>query len=154
MRLLVAVTIAAALAAGGCMGGGGGDSDGDATLATFIARADVICGNSQLEISRIPRPTTVIELSTYLERALPIARKQLNQLKDLELPADEGERAQVERLLSLLENELSLNEDVQEAAERRDEGAATAGLNEAAALSAEAGRLSDELGFALCARRA
>ncbi len=139
-------------ATAGCMGGG--DEEG-VSRDDYVARADGVCGTYQVRLSRIPRPVTSepSELGVYLERALPVAREQFEELEDLPRPAgDDGER--VDRLLDALERELELNEAAQEAASGGDRAALDSALQEGAAVSAEAGQLAEQLGFVVCARRA
>jgi len=151
MRRLALLLVIAFVAAG-CMGG---DEEGVST-ADYIAKADGVCGAHQVRLSRIPRPTTSepAELGIFLERALPIAREQLDELQDLPKPSNEDDRARIDRLLTLLEQELELNEAAQEAAQGGDAQAANGALQEGAPLSAEANQLAEELGFIVCARRA
>jgi hypothetical protein len=148
-RLLVLIVIA--LATAGCMG-----DDEAVSRDDYIAKADGICGTYQIRLSRIPRPVTAspAELGSYLERALPIAREQLEKLKELERPSDETDRQDVERLLVLLEQELDLNDAAQKAAAAGDRASLDSNLQQGAALAAEANQLSEQVGFVVCARNA
>ena len=139
------------LAAAGC---GGGD-DESVSREDYIARADGVCGTYQVRLSRIPRPATAAptELGTFLERALPIAREQNEELDDLPKPNDESARDQVEQLLALLDQELDFNEAALEAAQGGDQAALDSALQQGAAVSAEAGQLAEQFGFVVCARR-
>lgn len=150
LRLALLLTLA--LVAAGCMGG---DEEGVST-SDYVARADGVCGDYQVRLTRIPRPVTAepAELGLFLERALPIAREQLGKLQDLPKPNEEEGRAQIDKLLTLLEQELELNETAQEAAAGGDTAAASNALQQGAALSAEANQVAEALGFVVCARRA
>ena len=147
--LRVALLVVVALAAAGCMGGDEGVSTED-----YIARADTVCGDHQVQLSRIPRPVTADprELATYLERALPIAREQFEQLEEIPKPDSDDDRAQLEQLLGFLGQELEVNEAAQEAAAAGNRDMLTNQLQQGAAYSAEAGRLAEQLGFSVCAR--
>jgi hypothetical protein len=150
MRRFAALVVLS-LAAAGCMGG---DDDG-VSREDYIAKADGVCGTYQVRLSRIPRPVTAepTELSAYLERALPIAREQHEELADL--PRPEGDdRDQIDQLLALLEQELDFNEAAQNAASEGDRARLDSQLQQGAAVSAEAGQLAEQLGFVVCARRA
>jgi hypothetical protein len=144
--------IVIALATAGCMGG----DDEAVSRDDYIAKADVICGDYQVRLSRIPRPVTAspVELGSYLERALPIAREQLEKLKELDRPSDETDRQDVDRLLVLLEQELDLNDAAQRAAAAGNRASLDSNLQQGAALAAEANQLSEQLGFVVCARNA
>jgi hypothetical protein len=150
--LRLSLLLVLAFVAAGCMGG---KEDGVST-EDYVARADGVCGDYQVRLSRIPRPVTAepAELGTFLERALPIAREQLDELQELPKPSNEDDRERVDRLLGLLEQELELNEAAQEAAAGGDAQAANVSLQQGAPLSAEANQLAEELGFVVCARRA
>jgi hypothetical protein len=148
-RLAVLGLLMFALA--GCMG-----EDEAVSRADYVAKADGVCGTYQVRLSRIPRPLTAepAELGVFLERALPIAREQNEKLADLEKPSDEETREQVDQLLALLEQEIDFNDAAQEAASSGDRAALDSALQQAAAVSAEAGQIAEQLGFVVCARRA
>jgi hypothetical protein len=151
MRRLALLALVA-LAAGGCMGDDGGEGG---SLEDYVAKADGVCGTYQVRLSRVPRPASADpqELGSYLERALPIAREQHEELSKLDTPAGEdGE--QIDQLLVLLDQELDFNEAAQEAASSGDRPALDSALSQGAAVSAEAGQLAEQLGFVVCARRA
>ncbi len=150
MRRFAALALVS-LAAAGCMGG----DDESVSRDDYLAKADGICSTYQVRLSRILRPLTADprELGTYLERALPIAHEQHEKLLDLPKP-DGGDRDEIDRLLALLEQELDFNEAAQKAASGGDEAALNLQLAQGGAVSAEAARLSEQLGFVVCARRA
>jgi hypothetical protein len=146
-----AALVFVSLVAAGCMGGG----DEGVSREDYVAKADGVCGTYQVRLSRIPRPVTAepAELGAYLERALPIAREQHEELTDL--PRPEGDdRDQIDQLLGLLEQELDFNEAAQRAAGEGDRATLDSQLQQGAAVSAEAGQLAEQLGFVVCARRA
>jgi hypothetical protein len=122
----------------------------------YVAKADGVCGTYQVRLSRIPRPVTAdpAALGVYLERALPIAREQNEKLADLPKPSDQETRDQVEQLLALLAQEIDFNDAAQKAASAGDRIALDNALQQGAAVSAEAGQLSEQIGFVVCARGA
>jgi hypothetical protein len=145
------VVILLSLAAAGCMG-----DDEAVSREDYVAKADGVCGDYQVRLSRIPRPATADpgELGLFLERALPIAREQNEKLAELEKPSDDETRAQVEQMLDLLEQEIDFNDAAQEAASAGDRAALDSALQQGTAVSAEAGQIAEQLGFVVCARRA
>jgi hypothetical protein len=151
VRRLVLLLLVALVAAG-CMGG----DDEAVSRSDYLAKADGVCGEYQVRLSRIPRPVTAdpAELGAFLERALPIAREQNEKLAEVPKPSDELTRDQVDRLLVLLDQELELNEAAQRAASSGDRAALDTALQQGAAVSAEAGQLAEQIGFVVCARRA
>jgi hypothetical protein len=140
-----------ALLAAGCMGG-----DEEVSRDDYLARADGVCGTYQVRLSRIPRPVTAepAELGAYLDRALPIAREQNEELAKLPKPSDEETRGQVEQLLSLLDQEIDFNTAAKDAALAGQRAELDSALQQAAVVSAEAGQIAEQLGFVVCARRA
>jgi hypothetical protein len=150
VRRLAALGLVSLVAAG-CMG----DDGGSVSREDYIARADGVCGTYQVRLGRLPRPVTgdPAQLDLYLERALPIAREQHEKLSELERPSGEdGEK--VEELLALLDQELDANSAAQEAANAGDQAGLESALGQGNAFSVEAGRIAEELGFVVCARRA
>jgi hypothetical protein len=152
MRRLLALALLV-LATAGCMGDDGGNGG---SREYYVAKADGICGDYQVRLSRVPRPRSgdPAELATYLDRALPIAREQLDKLKDVPKPEGETDQQDIERLFSLLEQELDLNEAAQKAAAAGDTAAVQSNLQQAAPISAQSNQLAEQLGFVVCARRA
>ena len=150
MRRFVALVLLS-LTVAGCMG-----DDEAVSREDYIAKADGVCGTYQVRLSRIPRPVTSepAELSVFLERALPIAREQNEELADLARPSDEETRDQVDQLLALLQQEIDFNDAAQKAARSGDRAALDNALQQAAVVSAEAGQIAEQIGFVVCARRA
>jgi hypothetical protein len=150
VRRLTVLALFALLAAG-CMGG-----DEEVSRDDYLARADGVCGTYQVRLSRLPRPVTAepAELGAYLDRALPIAREQNEELGKLPKPSDDETRGQVEQLLSLLDQELDFNTAAKDAALAGQRAELDSALQQAAVVSAEAGQIAEQLGFVVCARRA
>ena len=148
MRRL-AVLLLLSFAAAGCMG------DDEVSREDYIAKADELCGTYQVRLSQLPRPATGSpqELGTFLDRALPIAREQTEKLGDLDKPSDGELRDQVDQLLALLDQELDFNSAARDAAKAGDQAALNSALQQAGAVSAEAGGLAEQVGFLVCARR-
>jgi len=148
----LAVLLVLSLATVGCMGG----DDEAVSREDYVAKADGVCGDYQVRLSRIPRPATAdaTELGLFLERALPIAREQNEKLAELEKPSDDETRAQVEQMLALLDQEIDFNDAAQKAARAGDRAALDNALQQGTAVSAEAGQIAEQLGFVVCARRA
>jgi hypothetical protein len=120
----------------------------------YVAKADEVCGTYQVRLSRIPRPVTAdaAALGSYLGRALPIAREQLAELEKVTKPSDDDVRQQVNQFLALLAQELDLNGAAEKAADAGDRNALDSDLRQGTAVSAEAGRLAEQIGFVVCAR--
>jgi hypothetical protein len=145
----VAVLLLLSFAAVGCMG------DDEVSREDYITKADELCGTYQVRLSQLPRPATAApqELGAFLDRALPIAREQTEKLGDLAKPSNGELRDQVDQLLALLDQELDFNEQARDAAKSGDQAALNNALQQAGAVSAEAGGLAEQVGFLVCARR-
>ena len=129
----------------GC-GGGDGESE-----ESFVDQADVVCSEAEQEISQLPQPqdpTDPLQLATFLERAVPAARSQVAELKQLERP--EEQRAQINELLAALDAEVDAAERMLAAAKREDREAIQQILGESGFASAQAKRAAGELELAVC----
>ncbi len=97
---------------------------GDSGKAEFIRQADGICARYERQISLIPQPQTFLrDFAVFMRRAVPIARRQNQELRRLKAPEDDD--ADFQRMLKLLDEQL----DIWEAA-----------------------RIAREIGFFSCAR--
>ena len=145
MRLVVAcVALLVVLGFPGCEEDGG-------SKASFVDQADVVCSEAEQEISQLPPPqdpTDPLQLAGFLERAVPVAQKQNEELKKLERPAEQ--RAQINELIAALDAEVNAAERMLAAAKREDRQAIQQLLRESGVASAEARRLADEMELAVC----
>jgi hypothetical protein len=146
MRVALAcVALLVMLAVPGC-GGGDGESE-----ASFVEQADVVCSEAEQEISQVPQPqdpTDPLQLATFLERAVPVAKKQNAELKKLERPAEQ--RAQIDELLAALDAEVDAAERMLAAAKREDRETIQQLLAESGLASAQAKRAADGLDLVVC----
>jgi hypothetical protein len=74
----------------------GGDDDKGPSKADYIEKADAICKRSDTETNAIfeaafedPQDPQPDEAQAALEEALPVVKKDLQELKDLEAPEDD-----------------------------------------------------------------
>jgi len=112
------LTLAALLA--GC-----GDSY---TKSDFVAQANAICASSVRETRGIAPPTftgsgeeRVRALAPYLAKVLPVAKSELDRIRDLERPpGSDRERALLDRYLRALGRAVSDYRDLLAAARRGD----------------------------------
>jgi hypothetical protein len=123
----------------------------DSGNAEFIREADEICQRHEREISLIPQPQTFLrDFAVFMQRAVPIAREQNEQLRRLEPPEDDA--ADFRRMLGLLDQQLDLWEEAGEAAFNGNEQRAQATFGRSAGPGDEAQRIAGEIGFFSCAR--
>ena len=146
MRFVVAsVALFVVLGFPGC------EEDGGQSKGSFVDQADVICSEAEHEISQLPRPldpSDPLQLAGFLERAVPVAKKQNTELKKLERPDEQ--RAQINELLTALDTEVDAAERMVAAAKRQDSGAIQQSLTESGFASAQSKRAADGLGLAVC----
>jgi len=146
MRFVVAsVALFVVLGFPGC------EDNGSESKGSFVDQADVICSEAEHEISQQPRPldsSDPLQLAGFLERAVPVAKKQNTELKKLERPAEQ--RAQINELITALEAEVDAAERMVAAAKRQDSRAIQQLLTESGFASAQSKRVADGLGLAVC----
>lgn len=123
----------------------------DSGKAEFIRQADAICAQYERQISQIPQPRTFLrDFAVYMRRAVPIAREQNGELRQLKAPEDEA--ADFERMLTLLDEQLDIWQAAGEAAFAGDDQQAQATFGQSSGPGDEAQRIAGEIGFFSCAR--
>ena len=142
MRLARATAAAAVLALGAC----GGEER--LSKAEYVRRADAICGKYERRLDAIPEPRELRDVPDFIERGIPLARDEVEELEELRPP--EGDEEEVERLLAQVKETIAALERLGDAAAARDVAAA----EEAAARVEEAGdraaKLAREYGLDEC----
>lgn len=129
----------------------GCEDDGGKSKASFVDQADVVCSEAEQEISLVPPPldsSDPLQLAGFLERAVPVAKRQNTELKKLERPAEQ--RTEIDQLIAALDAEVGAAERMLAAAKREDREAIPQLLAESGAASAESKRLAEELGLVVC----
>jgi hypothetical protein len=129
----------------------GCEEDGGQSKGSFVDQADVICSEAEHEISQLPRPldpSDPLQLAGFLERAVPVAKKQNTELKKLERPSEQ--RAQINELITALDAEVDAAERMVAAAKGQDSEAIQQSLTESGFASAQSKRAADGLGLAVC----
>jgi hypothetical protein len=145
-RQAVAVAVAALLL-GGCNIG----DEGTGEQEQFAQRADAICLRYAQRIGGIPRPQTYLrDFAVYMRRAVPLAREQNRELRELTPPDDSA--GDYDRMLELLDQQLDFAELAGQEAFAGREARAQAALQQSLPPAGEAARIAQRLGFATCAR--
>jgi hypothetical protein len=140
-----AVVLLAVLALAGCQFGS------DSGKAEFIREADAICARYERQISLIPQPQTFLrDFAVYMRRVVPIARQQNQELRRLKAPEDDA--ADVQRMLTLLDEQLELWATAGEQAFAGNDQQAQATFSQSSGPGDEAQRIAGEIGFFSCAR--
>jgi hypothetical protein len=146
VRWLPAAAVAALLVlAAGCGGGGGERLSRDA----YVAKADAICRDAGTKRKALHAPSSIPQISPYVDRALPIldrARKELRALRPPAVLDDE-----VASWLDAVGQERDLLSDLRAAAEHRDIAKVRATGARGARVSARARALARSIGLVDCA---
>jgi hypothetical protein len=140
-----AVVLLAVLALSGCQFGS------DSGKAEFIREADAICAKYERQISLIPQPQTFLrDFAVYMRRVVPIARQQNQDLRQLQAPEEDA--ADVQRMLTLLDEQLDIWAAAGEQAFAGNDQQAQAAFSQSSGPGDEAQRIAGEIGFFSCAR--
>jgi hypothetical protein len=99
-RRLALLLLPSALTLGACGGG-----DGKPTRDEFVAKADKLCAATNEQGTQLaresfadPRKPTAEEAQAFVRRAVPLQRRLLRDVGDLERP--DGDDARIDRLLA------------------------------------------------------
>jgi hypothetical protein len=142
-RISALVAGAAALAAAGC--GGGGDR---LSQAEFQGQGNAICAKYEKEIEAIGTPNSLEEIPGYVDKALPIVEREIEELEELEPPEDDQEA--FDEMLAEARKTLDAGRSLGAAAEQDDQAAIEKALNEGNAASDRADAHAQELGLEDC----
>jgi hypothetical protein len=147
-RQAVAAVLAAILLAGCEIG-----DEGTGEQERFAQRADAVCLRYAQRIGGIPRPQTFLrDFAVYMRRAVPIAREQNRELRELTPPGDSAD--DYEQMLALLDEQLDLAELAGEEAYAGREARAQAAFRQSLEPASQAAQIAERLGFTTCARPA
>jgi hypothetical protein len=143
--LAVAGTLGALAVAAGC-GGDDGPSAED-----YVRQGNEVCRRAAADAKDIERPTgdSSEAVAAYANAFLPIARRRLEGLRELE-PAEDDERFH-ERLLVEQETYVAAVETLGEAAGRDDRATSARAAQEGAGAAGRSALLFRELGLDTCA---
>ena len=147
---LAVVAGAAALFLAACGGGGGGSAQ-SLTAEEFRQQADAICKQYEDKLSELGSPSSLDDLGTFIDEAVPIIEEGNNKLSELEPPDDlSGDWG---RAMELQDQNLQVARDLQKAIHDND----TAGIQELVsqldATDAESTRLARKVGLEDCGQQ-
>jgi hypothetical protein len=143
-RQAVAAILVGLLLAG-CQIGDDGSSEKDA----FVQQADTICQRYAQQIGGIPRPQTFLrDFAVYMQRAVPIARRQNGELNALTPPDDLAD--DYRRMLTFLDQQLDLAAKAGEEAFAGRESRAQTAYRQSLDPAGEASRIATRIGFNTC----
>jgi hypothetical protein len=133
---------AAALLVAGC----GGEER--LSQAEFQEQGNAICAKYDKQIEELGTPTSVEEVPGYVNKALPIVERQIEDMKELNPPEEDQET--FDAMISEGEKTVEAGRDLGEAAEANDQAAIEKALNEGNAASDRADEHATDLGLTDC----
>ena len=127
--------------------GGGGDG---ARLSTeeFQSQANAICAKYQKQLNELEMPASVEEIPDFVDQALAILNKEIDEIVALNPPADM--QTEFDALIEASNNTKAAAADLSAAAKDSDQAAVQMALEEGSAASKEADQLAAELGLDSC----
>jgi hypothetical protein len=143
LRVAVALLAGAlALAASAC--------GGEETLSKeeFQEQGNAICAKYDKQIEDISTPTSVEEVPAYVNKALPIVERQIEDMKELSPPEEDQET--FDAMIEEAEKTVQAGRELGEAAEAKDDAAIEQALNEGNTASDRADEHATELGLTDC----
>lgn len=147
LRVTVALVAGAlALAASAC---GGEDA---LSKEEFQKQGNAICAKYDQQIEDISTPTSVEEVPAYVNKALPIVERQIEDMKELNPPEEDQEA--FDEMIAEAEKTVQAGRELGEAAEANDEAAIEQALNEGNTASDRADEHATELGLTDCVDQA
>jgi hypothetical protein len=149
MRVLLALAVL--LVAAACDGGGAEPVETTRlSRSDYVERADAICAEYDRRLARLPQPNSIEDVAELAERALPIAREGVRELRAL-APPEELE-PQVERWLERNDENLERMEGLRDAALEGNETRVQRIASAATENEREADTLARQIGLRDCAR--
>jgi hypothetical protein len=148
MRRATLCLVALALLAG-C---GGDDDDGGGALSReeFVRQADAVCQRTNEEGNKIQEPDAAKDFREFAENTRDVADKGVKDLKELEPPEDL--KADYDKALKNLEEQVGLLDELADAAEANDAAKLQQLLARGEKLNTENRELSGRLGFKECGK--
>lgn len=123
---------------------------GRTSTATFVRKADAVCGPANGTVTALAKPTSYPELATAAGALVTSTDAQLAGLRRLSAPggADGG---RISALLLAMSQTNSAGRSLQDAAAKADDGATASAANQMRVSSTDATTKAQELGLAACA---
>lgn len=132
----------------GLLAGCGGDDEKALSQADFIKQADAICARTDKALKAVPQPTKPEEIGPYAAKAAPIARKGVDDLRELEAP--EAFAAKAKLVIEGLASDTDLFEDLGEAATKKDSARIEQIAEEAERRTSSRQKQAESAGFKKC----
>jgi RNA polymerase sigma-70 factor (ECF subfamily) len=118
--------------------------------ADFVQQADAICARANRKTRRIPQPTDLFGLGEYVDTVLPVAKEELESLRELRPPKEL--EATVDRMLKRVEQTVKALEKMGVAVKKGDQAAVQSALQQGNRSSQTARQLAQKLELKVCGR--
>ena len=114
----------------------------------FVQRADAICAKYQRRSAAIPRPRTIADVPSFIDRGIPLAKDELAELDALRPPKED--EAEVDRMLAEVRTTIAELERLRRIAASRDRLATEAAAARVEASGERAAELAGRYGLDEC----
>jgi hypothetical protein len=152
MRSGIAIAAgAAAFFLAACGGGGGGGGGQSLNAEEFRQQADAICKQYEDKLSELGSPSSLDDLSTFVDKAVPILAEGNDKLAELEAPDDLS--ADWDRAMELQDENLQVARDLQKAIHDNDTARIQELVSKLDATDAESTRLARNVGLENCGQQ-
>ena len=144
-----AALVLVALIAGGCLDGDAGSSATGASPAAFRAEAQAVCQKYARQIGALATPGDLGALADAGDRALDLQQEELDELRAL-TPA-EADAADVEQMLTGLEDAIATGQDLVDAARSGDQASVAEAVGTLRTQLEDVNRIARDLDLGACA---
>jgi hypothetical protein len=152
MRSGIAIAAgAAAFFLAACGGGGGGGGGQSLNAEEFRQQADAICKQYEDKLSELGSPSSLDDLSAFVDKAVPILAEGNDKLAELEAPDDLS--ADWDRAMELQDENLQVARDLQKAIHDNDTARVQELVSKLDATDAESTRLARNVGLENCGQQ-
>ena len=148
MKRLVQLGVVAALALAATAACAGGDDDDSQTRADFQRKADAICLDAQSKLQAIPSPETFGDFPLWARQYVPVARKQVERLRNLDPPA--GDEETFTQFVDAMASGVEIVNEIGRAVQRGQAQRARQLIGESQTAIGEAQRQANALGLQIC----
>ena len=114
----------------------------------FQKQGNAICAKYDKQIDAVATPSSIEEVSGYVDKVVPLVEKEISEMKALKPPEEDQES--FDRMIAKGEETKEAGEELGAAAEKRDEAAVQRALQKGQAAGNESDRLAGELGLDDC----
>jgi hypothetical protein len=127
---------------------GGGGSGARLSREEFESQANAICDKYQQQLHQLKSPTSLEEIPDFVDQALAILNKEVDEIAALNPPADL--QTEFDALIAASNNTRKAADDLSQAAKDGDQAAVQKALSEGGAASKKADQIATQLGLDSC----